>query len=87
MYWRLAVRVGGAERWATARPRASVRCGCDPPDPPPGLTWHRAIDTSLESPADIMRGEDEQHAVGSEYRAEARSVVVLEAHEGRRRTA
>lgn len=42
-----------------------------------GITWFRAIDTSLESPQDIAP-PGEQAAIGSNYPVAARSVVVLE---------
>jgi glycogen operon protein len=47
----------------------------------PGRSWHLALDTALESPADIAPPERQRrHAVGV-YRAAARSVVVLEARD------
>ena len=42
-----------------------------------GDTWHRWIDTSLDSPHDIVVWQTAQSVPGSVYRAEARSVVVL----------
>jgi glycogen operon protein len=39
--------------------------------------WRRWIDTSLESPDDIVEWEAAPAVVGPRYRAEPRSVVVL----------
>jgi glycogen operon protein len=45
----------------------------------PGRSWHLALDTALPSPVEILaRGVQTPHA-GMSYRADARSVVVLEA--------
>ena len=42
-----------------------------------GRTWHRAIDTSQDTPADILLPHD-QPSVGIQYTVQPRSVVVLE---------
>ena len=42
-----------------------------------GGPWHRWIDTSLDSPADIVPWQTVPPLLGSTYRAEAHSVVVL----------
>ncbi len=42
-----------------------------------GDTWHRWIDTALDSPQDIVPWQTAPSIPGSLYRAEARSVVVL----------
>jgi glycogen operon protein len=39
--------------------------------------WRRWIDTALDSPHDIVPWEEAPPTIGSGYRAEARSVVVL----------
>jgi glycogen operon protein len=40
-------------------------------------TWRRWIDTSLDSPHDIVEWQTARAIRGPSYRAEARSVVVL----------
>ncbi len=47
------------------------------PAPEPDKEWRRWIDTSLDSPEDIVPWQDAAAFSGSSYRAEARSVVVL----------
>ncbi|MFL5761865.1 MAG: glycogen debranching protein GlgX [Thermomicrobiales bacterium] len=42
-----------------------------------GRRWLRAVDTGLDSPADIVEGGQEQPLEGTTYRAKGRSVVVL----------
>jgi glycogen operon protein len=42
-----------------------------------GTAWRRWIDTSLDSPHDIVPWQDAPTVVGDTYRAEARSVVML----------
>jgi isoamylase len=42
-----------------------------------GNTWHRWIDTALDSPQDIVPWQTAPSIPGHSYRAEARSVVVL----------
>jgi glycogen operon protein len=49
------------------------------PDPPHGRRWRRAIDTSRDSPDDIVDTPDQTPLSGSAYLLEPRSVVVLEA--------
>ena len=44
---------------------------------PPGLKWRRWIDTSLESPADIVPWDEAPELNGDAYRAQDRSVVML----------
>jgi glycogen operon protein len=39
--------------------------------------WRRWIDTSLESPQDIVEWEGAPDILGTSYRTEARSVVIL----------
>ena len=39
--------------------------------------WHRLIDTALESPLDILEPGQERPFIGTSYKAEGRSVVVL----------
>jgi hypothetical protein len=46
------------------------------------LVWHRAVDTTLESPEDILPPTEQPLVDGFEYRVLARSVVVLEARVG-----
>jgi isoamylase len=41
--------------------------------------WRRWIDTSLDSPEDIVEWRTSREVPGSNYKAEARSVVVLHA--------
>jgi glycogen operon protein len=43
----------------------------------PGRGWHRAIDTSLVSPADISEPGNETPISGTNYIVTSRSVVVL----------
>ena len=43
-------------------------------------TWHRWIDTNIESPQDIVEWEFATSATGDTYRVSPRSVVVLFAH-------
>jgi isoamylase len=45
-------------------------------------SWHRWIDTSLDSPHDIVEWETAPTVPGSAYRVEPRTVVVLFAHLG-----
>ncbi|MGH7182644.1 MAG: glycogen debranching enzyme, partial [Nitrospiraceae bacterium] len=47
-----------------------------------GDTWHRWIDTALDSPQDIVPWQTVPAIPGNSYRAEARSVVVLLARVG-----
>jgi glycogen operon protein len=47
-----------------------------------GLVWHRAVDTTLESPEDILPPTEQPLVDGFQYRVPARSVVVLEARAG-----
>jgi glycogen operon protein len=42
-----------------------------------GAQWRRCIDTSLESPEDIVEGQSAPPVATPSYRAGARSVVVL----------
>ena len=46
-----------------------------------GRSWHLALDTALESPADIAPPERQRRHAAAVYRAAARSVVVLEARD------
>ena len=39
--------------------------------------WHRVVDTSFESPEDILEPGNEVTVIGSKYRVEPRSIVVL----------
>jgi glycogen operon protein len=43
----------------------------------PGRSWHRWIDTGLESPNDIVPWDTAPVVTGASYRTEARSVVML----------
>jgi glycogen operon protein len=43
----------------------------------PGSLWLRVVDTSLESPADIVERADASGATGTEHLVRARSIVVL----------
>jgi isoamylase len=54
------------------------------PSPSDGATgaWHRWIDTSLDSPDDIVLWQTAPPVPSSTYRADAHSVVVLLAHDG-----
>jgi len=56
--------------------------------PPPGAhgqnAWHRWIDTSLESPQDIVRWTAAPTIASTTYRAQPHSVVVLYANDARR---
>jgi glycogen operon protein len=57
-----------------------------PPEPDAGKNpWRRWIDTSLESPQDIIDWPSAPSVTGRTYRAEARSVVVLIANVGDRK--
>jgi glycogen operon protein len=47
------------------------------PEPGPGGTWRRWIDTGLESPQDIVPWQKAGPVPGARYRAESRSVVAL----------
>jgi glycogen operon protein len=42
-----------------------------------GLTWRRAVDTALDSPADLADPGHEEPVPGSSYRAAPRSLVIL----------
>ena len=42
-----------------------------------GLSWFRAIDTSLPTPDDITARDQQQHVDGESYIVTGRSVVVL----------
>jgi glycogen operon protein len=44
-----------------------------------GVTWHRALDTSLPAPADIAAPEQQERILTSRYDVASRTVVVLEA--------
>jgi glycogen operon protein len=46
-----------------------------------GYSWHRWIDTGLESPDDIVPWEIAPLVAGDSYRTEARSVVMLFAND------
>jgi glycogen operon protein len=46
--------------------------------PARGQQWFRAVDTSVPSPGDIVRPDDQQAFTGPSYPVDARSVVVLE---------
>jgi isoamylase len=48
-----------------------------PGDDAKGHSWHRWIDTALDSPHDIVPWQETVPVLGQTYRAEARSVVVL----------
>jgi isoamylase len=48
-----------------------------PPGSEDGETWRRWIDTSLESPEDIMEWQDAPVVSEQSYRAGPRSVIVL----------
>jgi glycogen operon protein len=48
-----------------------------PPTGVVGLSWRRWIDTSLESPQDIVEWSSAQPVAGATYRAEAHSIVAL----------
>ena len=45
-----------------------------------GYAWRRALDTALASPLDITPPEQQTATLGEHYDAQARSVVVMEAH-------
>jgi isoamylase len=49
------------------------------PQPPPGRPWRRAIDTSFQSPNDILDAADQEAYVHKTYVVVARSIVVFEA--------
>jgi len=46
----------------------------------PGYAWRRALDTALAAPLDIIPSAQQTAIRGAHYAAQARSVVVLEAH-------
>ena len=52
------------------------------PPPPEGRQWLRWVDTSLESPEDIVPWQEAQPLTRSSYHAESRSVVMLFAKPG-----
>ena len=52
------------------------------PPPPEGRQWLRWVDTSLESPEDIVPWQEAQPVTRSSYHAESRSVVMLFAYPG-----
>jgi glycogen operon protein len=39
--------------------------------------WHRIVDTSFESPEDVLEPGNEVTVIGSKYRVKPRSIVVL----------
>ncbi|UFP96295.1 glycogen debranching protein GlgX [Gloeobacter morelensis] len=47
------------------------------PPPPPGLVWHRIVDTARPAPEDIAGRPDAPPVLAGAYRAGARSTVVL----------